>query len=126
MDRQKQNILIVEDDAIIVDILTRIFKNEFEVIACRSIESFYNSIKKSKIDIFIMDIALCSEKNGLDLITELRNSNEHKNTPIIVVSAHAYIREERLALEAGANKFIRKPFENKYLFAEVKRILSNN
>ncbi len=124
MDSSKQNILIIEDDEIILDILTRIFKNEFEVISCLSIESFYKAIKNVKIDLFLIDIALSAAKNGLDLITELRNSTVYKTTPIVVVSAHAYVREEKLALDAGATKYIRKPFENKYLLAEVKRILS--
>jgi DNA-binding response OmpR family regulator len=124
VDSSKQNILIIEDDEIILDILTRIFKNEFEVISCLSIESFYKAIKNVKIDLFLIDIALSAAKNGLDLITELRNSTVYKTTPIVVVSAHAYVREEKLALDAGATKYIRKPFENKYLLAEVKRILS--
>jgi DNA-binding response OmpR family regulator len=123
MDLKNYTILIVEDDEIILDIFSRIFRREFNVIACRSVESFYNAVSSSKVDLFIMDMALGSKKNGLDLIKELRESEEHKKTPIVVVSAHAYIRDERLAITAGADKYIRKPIENKYLVDEVKKIL---
>lgn len=126
MENHKHTILIVEDDEIILDIFTRIFKKEFEVISCGNVESFYHSIKNARVDIFLLDMALGAEKNGLDLIAELRNSHEYKNTPIVVVSAHAYIKDERLALAAGADKYIRKPTENNYLVAEVKKILQKN
>ncbi|MEW6651845.1 MAG: response regulator [Bacteroidota bacterium] len=126
MDKNRQTILIVEDDEIILDIFTRIFQKEFNVISCSRVESFYESVKSSKVDLFLMDMALSSDKNGIDLITELRKTEEHKDTPIVVVSAHSYIRDERLALAAGATKYIRKPTENKYLVTEVKKVLQNN
>lgn len=118
-------ILLVEDDEIILDIFSRIFRKEFNVISCRNVESFYEAIINSqKIDLFILDMALGSEKNGLDLIKELRESKNYISTPIVVVSAHAFIKDERIAIAAGADKYIRKPIENKYLVEEVKKILS--
>ncbi|KAF0151890.1 MAG: response regulator receiver [Ignavibacteria bacterium] len=125
MNNKRHTILILEDDEIILDIFTRIFQNEFNVIPCLSIESFYSYLKSSKVNLFLLDMALGSHKNGIDLIKELRNSEEHNNTPIVVVSAHSYIRDEKLALAAGATKYIRKPTENKYLVNEVKKVLEN-
>ncbi|KAF0140151.1 MAG: response regulator receiver [Stygiobacter sp.] len=123
MEFHNYTILIVEDDEIILDIFSRIFKREFNVVSCPTVESFYQALRKFKVDLFVMDMALGDKKNGLDLIKELRDSVEYKTTPIVVVSAHAYIRDERIALTAGADKYIRKPIENKYLVNEVKRIL---
>ncbi|MBI3123796.1 MAG: response regulator [Ignavibacteriales bacterium] len=123
MEFHNYTILIVEDDEIILDIFSRIFKREFNVVSCPTVESFYQALHKFKVDLFVMDMALGDKKNGLDLIKELRDSVEYKTTPIVVVSAHAYIRDERIALTAGADKYIRKPIENKYLVNEVKRIL---
>ena len=125
MELKEYTILLVEDDEIILDIFSRIFRKEFNVISCRNVESFYAATRNSqKVDLFILDMALGSEKNGLDLIKELRESDMYVSTPIVVVSAHAFIKDERLALSAGANKYIRKPIENKYLVEEVKKILS--
>lgn len=123
MEFKNYTILIIEDDEIILDIFSRIFKREFNVISCPTVESYYKALHKYKVDLFVMDMALGSRKNGLDLIKELRDSDEYKTTPIVVVSAYAYIRDERTALMAGADKYIRKPIENKYLVNEVKRIL---
>ncbi len=123
MEFHNYTILIVEDDEIILDIFSRIFKREFNVVSCPTVDSFYQALHKFKVDLFVMDMALGDKKNGLDLIKELRDSVEYKTTPIVVVSAHAYIRDERIALTAGADKYIRKPIENKYLVNEVKRIL---
>ena len=123
MEFHNYTILIVEDDEIILDIFSRIFKREFNVVSCPTVESFYQALHKFKVDLFVMDMALGDKKNGLDLIKELRDSVEYKTTPIVEVSAHAYIRDERIALTAGADKYIRKPIENKYLVNEVKRIL---
>ena len=120
MEFKNFTILIVEDDEIILDIFSRIFRKEFKVVSCPTVESFYQALHKSKVDLFVLDMALGSRKNGLDLIKELRDSVEYKTTPIVVVSAHAYIRDERIALMAGADKYIRKPIENKYLETSEK------
>ncbi|MEI6177442.1 MAG: response regulator [Verrucomicrobiota bacterium] len=51
---------------------------------------------------------------GKNILRDIRTSTRNKNTPVIVVTAHGHDRPD-LAVElmrAGANHFVKKPFEN--------------
>lgn len=119
----QHKLLIVEDDKIMLTIFTRILQKYFDVYPCKSVEEFEDNINTKTVDLFIMDLSLGEEKNGIDLIRELREHNKYSKTPIFVVTAHAFHAEERAAYDAGATKFFRKPVENEVLIKSVKESL---
>lgn len=57
--------------------------------------------------------------SGLDMIRELRKTNQM--VPIVVISANAYIEDEALA--AGANAYLSEPFIIKQLVSTVQSVL---
>lgn len=126
MNRTKNTLLIIEDDEFILDIYTRIFRKEFVVFATHKVDEFFTYYEEKDIDCFIIDLSLGLQKNGIDLINDLRKNEKYRLTPIIVVTAHAFSRDERLAIESGATRFMRKPVENKKLIEEVKTLLNIN
>jgi DNA-binding NtrC family response regulator len=123
LDNTKQTVLLIEDDEMILDIYSRILSKEFNLFTTDKVEEFYKIIEKNNIDCFLIDLSLGLQKSGLVLIKELRASEKYFDTPIIVVTAHAFAKDERICMEAGATKFIRKPIENQRLLTEVKRVL---
>jgi len=50
--------------------------------------------------------------DGLSLIDRLRSNEEWQKIPIVVVSARTGREDQEAALEAGANKFLTKPFSS--------------
>ncbi|MBI5808028.1 MAG: response regulator [Ignavibacteriales bacterium] len=123
MDNTKQTVLLIEDDEMILDIYSRILSKEFNLFTTDKVEEFYEIIKQNNIDCFLIDLSLGLQKSGLVLIKELRASEKYFNTPIIVITAHAFAKDERICVEAGATKFIRKPIENQRLLTEVNKVL---
>ncbi len=69
------------------------------------------------VDINMPDI------NGLELISFMRNSDQHKETPVILISTEASERDRKRGLELGANAFLSKPFGPDELTGLVRKIL---
>ncbi len=116
---QRPRILIVEDDFENQKFLELFMKRKFEVNTCDSAETFYRQLKEHNFDIFLMDISLKGNKDGLQLTTEIRDTEEYKNVPIVGLSAHAFQRDKDNAKRAGVDTFLTKPIQNNVLMEKV-------
>ena len=118
---KKPTLLIIEDDLLTLRVYQKLLSHMFEIITCATVTDYRTCVGRVHIDIFIIDISLQSDVDGLQLIRELRGMEEYKNIPIIVITAHAFIRDERNAKDAGATSFVRKPIDNKSLLEELAK-----
>lgn len=116
-----KTLLIIEDEEMIVDIFSLVLRNHFKIFRAQNSDEVLRVIKENTIDVFIVDISLKSEKDGIQIIRELRATNEYKLSPIIVITAHAFKKDEISAMQAGATRFLRKPVENEKLLSELLR-----
>ncbi len=119
------NVLIIEDEEIVLEIFSRILGKYYNVFSCKSVAEFERYKNENVISLFVIDLSLGSEKDGIQLIKELRSSSNYVTTPIMVVTAHAFNQDERTAMKAGATKFLRKPVENDLLVLSAKELLGN-
>ena len=73
---------------------------------------------KSVIDLVLLDLGL-PDKDGLYVIQTIRSFNN--TLPIIVVSSRTNVESKVLALDAGANDYVTKPFNMDELFASMRK-----
>ncbi|MBX3008913.1 MAG: response regulator [Melioribacteraceae bacterium] len=116
-----KTLLIIEDEEMIVDIFSLVLRNHFNILRAKDGEEVTEVIRNNSIDVFIVDISLKSEKDGIQIIKELRATEKYSLTPIIVITAHAFKKDEISAMQAGATRFLRKPVENEKLLSELLR-----
>lgn len=109
---KKPKLLVVEDDLENQKLIEIYLKRKFRISVCDSEDSFYDQLQKNKFDIFLVDISLRGRKDGLQLIKELRSSNEYTNAPIICISAHVFPKDRQNAFNAGVDEFIARPVRN--------------
>jgi DNA-binding response OmpR family regulator len=113
----KKKILVADDDPGIQDIFRLILEREgFEVQMIPN----GNQILKNQFylpDIFILDKQL-SGVDGLDICRFLKKQKRTAHLPVIMVSANPSIGI--LASEAGADDYVEKPFEVKYLLKKIQ------
>ena len=120
-----KKMLIVEDDDLSQNILKKIFKNDFEIDFCESVEGYYEKYSNTKYDIMIVDISLKGPKSGLDLIKEIKTTPSFTGTPILCLTAHAQTKMRQTAIESGSDYFITKPVSNKILKEAVEFLLKS-
>ena len=104
----KKKILIIDDDPSIVDILKIVFERAgYEVVIEPDGQKILDNNYETP-DIILLDRFL-SGIDGLDICRHLKNNLRSKNVPVIMVSASPDIAIT--AKNAGADRFIEKPFE---------------
>jgi FixJ family two-component response regulator len=112
---------VVDDDSLIRDSTVRLIRSfGFRVEAFASAEEFENSDYLEETACLILDVRMPG-RNGLEL--QHRLSEAGHRIPIIFITAHADDEQERRAMEAGAIRFLYKPFSQESLLQAVRSAL---
>lgn len=119
-----KRMLVVEDDLLSQKVMGRIFKKDFEMDYCESVEEYYEKYSNTNYDIIMMDISLKGARNGLELIKEIKVDPSYTGTPILCLTAHAQLKMRQTAIESGFDLFITKPVATKVLREAVAFLLN--
>lgn len=114
-------VLVCEDDSAIRTVTKIILANQgYSVLGCSSGKEALEIIKREQPHLLVCDVSL-PDKNGDEITRELRNAKVTADMPVILFSALNNIKS--LALEAGANIFLPKPFDIEDLEKAIKKLL---
>ncbi|MES2236736.1 MAG: EAL domain-containing protein [Pseudomonadota bacterium] len=80
--------------------------------------------QQRKPALVISDIVM-PEMNGYELCKAIKSDEVLKDIPVILVTTLSDVMDIMKGLECGADNFIRKPYEEKYLLARVNYLLMN-
>jgi two-component system alkaline phosphatase synthesis response regulator PhoP len=119
----KDKILLIEDE----EDIAALIKLQAELSGYKmSVETDglngLRAVEREKPDLLILDIMLPG-LNGLDVCRKVKNNNDLKHIPIILISAKSEELDVILGLELGADDYVTKPFSPKVLFSRVKAVL---
>jgi DNA-binding NtrC family response regulator len=115
-----KKILIVDDDAPLLESLRIVFDGIYDVSISLSAEEAAVLLAQQKVDVMLLDVIL-PDINGVDFLRMVRESYPH--LPVIMISGVSSIRPVMAALELGASDYIRKPFDINELRIVVARAL---
>jgi len=111
------NILLMEDDAVLSDILLDFLRESYNVDYAFNSDEVYEHLETRKYDLFIFDINVTG-KDGLELLEELRSYND--TTPTIFITAYTDTTYLKKAFNLGAHDYIKKPFELEELNVRIE------
>jgi len=116
-------ILVVEDDKSISDLITlHLKKNDFEYLVVHNGEDALSHLDNFMPDFIILDWMIPG-LSGLEVLRRIRNKQEYKNLPILMVTAKNSEQDKIISFESGLDDYITKPFLPSELIARVKAIL---
>lgn len=113
-------ILIADDEKQMVNIITLYLRKEgFEVTVAFDGEEALEQLYEKQFDLAILDWMM-PKLNGVEVCKKIK---ELKNIKIIMLTAKSENDDEFLALEKGADDYLRKPFDPRILILRIKKIL---
>ena len=120
---QKVSVLIIEDEKSIRDFMAKtLTAHEYKVATASNGKEGLAMMTSMLPDIVLLDLGL-PDIDGLDVIKQTR---EWSSLPIIVISARTQEREKVMALDAGADDYITKPFGTFELLARIRTAIRHN
>lgn len=120
---QKVSILIIEDEKSICDFMSKTLTSAgYKVVTASTGKDGLAAITSSLPDLVLLDLGL-PDMDGFDII---RKTREWSSMPIIVVSARIQEKEKVMALDAGADDYIAKPFGTSELQARIRNALRHS
>jgi len=120
--KQKNKILIVDDDPANLAILHSILKDDYIISVSKSGEKALEIIPKFRPDLVLLDIVMPG-LSGYDVCKKIRENKSFSFIKIILVSGKAKVEERLAGYEAGADDYITKPFVREELVAKVRIFL---
>ena len=117
-------VLVVEDEEDIQNLMCLHLQREgFWVDSVGTGKQAYSKLADNKYQLVILDWMLPGI-NGLDLLRWMRGEQHpHKETPVLFVTAKFHPADIVIALEAGADDYITKPFDFSVFKARVKNLI---
>lgn len=124
MNNNEKTVLIVDDVAGNLDVLSGILKNEYRLkIATNGKKAIQIATGSEKPDLILLDIMM-PEMDGYEVCRKLKRNHKTKNIPIIFVTALGEIKDEAKGLNLGAVDYITKPVSPPIVKARVRNQLA--
>jgi DNA-binding NtrC family response regulator len=117
-----ERILIVEDDDLMRELMTKILAGEhYHIFQASSGEEALKLLQEQTIDLVLTDLRLTG-MNGLRLLTEVRSFDQE--IVVIVMTAYASVETAVEAMRKGAYDYLTKPFINDEIRVMLRRALN--
>jgi len=117
----KKKVLVIEDEPIIAEMIGILLEVEgYKVISLANVESAKKKLSDNQVDLVLLDLTLAG-KDGSSVCTYIKNSEDLRHIPVILVSANHEVT--KIKEECGANDVIQKPFELNEFVSKVKQYI---
>lgn len=123
----KKRVLLVDDDADFVAMNRAVLeKHGYQVaVAYRGAECM-EQVRASRPDLIVLDVMMATRSEGFNVSRDLRNSEQTKNIPLLLVSAVNATVPYKFGPDSTwlpVDRFIEKPVAPQQLLDEVKSLL---
>lgn len=118
------SILVVDDNPDVRTYVSRILRQSgYHVFMARNGQEGFQVATERHPQLIVTDLMM-PEVSGMDLIGMIRDSQELKGTPIVLLTAKADETTRIEGAEGGADAYLSKPFNDRELLAEVRNLLA--
>jgi DNA-binding response OmpR family regulator len=116
-------VFIAEDEPNILESLSFLLGREgWEVTSALDGNAALEQLNNQALpDVVILDIML-PHRNGFEILRQLRASPRTSKLPVIVLTAKGQEKDRKTAQEIGADAFVTKPFSNRDVIEQVKKL----
>jgi DNA-binding response OmpR family regulator len=124
-EKQKEHVLVVEDDRQICDILLSVLSSQkYDVEVASDGTLIDERIKDNRPDLILLDITLHVPPDGIELCRQVKSNPDTKDIPVIMLTGNDNVESVEKCFGYGAEDYIFKPFNTADLVVKVKKYLA--
>ena len=125
MTDTKHHILIIDDEAEILELLNILITSEgYETTKATNGTEALALLEQHKFDAIVSDVQM-PEMNGYQLVVNLRENPATKDIPFVFVSALTTLEEMLQGYELGADEYIKKPIDPNEVVIKLNHIIES-
>jgi two-component system cell cycle response regulator DivK len=118
-----KRILVVEDEEDNRQILRDLLATSgYEMVEAKDGEQALAAVDQHRPDLILMDIQL-PIMDGYEATRRIRANPANKRIPIIAVTSYALSGNESMAIAAGCDAYVPKPYSPRELLAKIREFL---
>ncbi|MBT3190436.1 MAG: response regulator [Anaerolineae bacterium] len=116
MTPNQRTVIIVEDEADAAEMFAEMMRvSGYRVVKIFRSASAIGIISAEKPDVVILDVMM-PDVSGLEVLRFMRREPSLQNIPVVLVSAKSMPSDIKMGMDAGASRYLTKPFS----FLELK------
>ena len=115
----QQTLLIVDDEAINLQLLCTQFQDQYRVLVAKSGQQALQRVKDNAVDLVLLDICM-ADMDGYEVLRHLKNNPLTQDIPVIFITAKTDALDEMMGLQLGAVDYIGKPLQLPIVEARVR------
>lgn len=121
--RERPLLVVADDEPDILTLLGAILRGAgYDVMAAADGEEAVRMVEDHHPDLVVLDVAM-PRMDGREATAAIRRSAHAERIPVLLISASTSDADRDLALGAGADAFVAKPFSPQALIARVRALL---
>ena len=116
-------VAVVDDDPRIRALLDDELSDEgFEPFLCASGAELLELVDRRPIDLILLDLMM-PEMDGISMTKSIKNDFSISHIPVVMLTAKSTIDDQIQGIETGAEAYVLKPFNSKYLISVINNLL---
>lgn len=122
--QQSATILVVDDNPDLRNYVSRVLQQAgYQIILARNGAEGFQMTRSHRPQLIVTDLMM-PLVSGTEMIYMVRQEEELRGTPIILLTAKADEESRIEGVEKGADAYLSKPFNDRELLAEVRNLLA--
>ena len=116
-------VMVVDDSITIRKVTSRMLeRNKFAVMTAKDGIDAVSQLQDRVPDLMLLDIEM-PRMDGYELATHVRNNDQLKGMPIIMITSRTGDKHRKRALKIGVNRYLGKPYQENDLLENINDVL---
>ncbi len=119
-----KRVLVIEDEPNIIEAISFFLSRDgWDVFTHSNGHDALDAISNREPDLLILDVMLPG-RSGYEILRDLRERSEWAELPVLMLTARGQEKDREMAAQAGANRFMTKPFSNAEVLEAVRELVT--
>ena len=121
---ERLHVMVVDDSITVRKVTTRLLeRNGFRVLTAKDGIDAMGLLQDNVPDMMLLDIEM-PRMDGYELARHMRNTEDLKGIPIIMITSRTGDKHRNLAMELGVKRYLGKPFQEADLLDNIHAVLA--